>query len=216
MARMRRLPAVVRTELGETTGPSTDRGPLSMCTVTLEMAPRQRLTHEGIQLVVEISNRAAETIELINPLDFLVAGIVLADHTGQRLELPRVVPRLLIHTGGPDRNRLTLPFRVDFVDLAEHRLPESAIERRTMVLEPGVTLAIGMTVDRIVVRQRADRSVGHAEPVPIATGDYQIQVSVTLVQAGQPEVSRVVQSPPLPVTLSRLGRASPGERLGPR
>ena len=195
--------AAVRTDLREPTGASATKGTLSEFTVTLEMVLEQARVEEGIHLVIEITNRGGREVELINPLDFLIAGILLYDRMGHGLDLASVPPRLLIHTTGPDRDRLSLPFRLDFIELDSRCLSDTEFEQRTIALSPGARLWIGIAVDRIVVRKETDASTAPPEPMAIPPGQYRVEVSVTLATSTNPEITRILQSPPLTVTLGQ-------------
>ena len=180
----------VRTELHEPPGAHAAHGALSGWTAALEMASRQPAG--GIHLVIELTNHTGETDEILNPLDFLAAGISVTGAAGRRVELPRAAPRMLIHTGGAEKDRLNLPFRLEFVEVDGRRLAEREIEQKTIAVKPGGSVRIGIAIERVVPQ-------GTAAPAAIPPGDYHVQVSLTLMSAGESQAVRKLQTAPVAV-----------------
>ena len=190
--------AHVTIELHQPPRAAVSKGALSECSVSLDIDTVQRSV-EGIQLTIEIANRGSKEIEILNPLDFLAAGLLILDPAGRLMSLPPVPPRLLVNTRGPERNRLLLPFRLNFVELGEKRLSDLEINESSIRLPSHSHLRIGIRIDRIVL----PGSPGSAsrEPVPIPPGEWRLEVSVILVSAGNTAISRTLRSPETTLTL---------------
>jgi hypothetical protein len=115
------------------------------------------------------------------------------------MALPPVPPRLLANTRGPERNRLLLPFHLNFVELGEKRLSDLEINESSIWLASHSHLRIGIRIDRVVLP--GPPGSGAREPVPIPPGEWRLEVSVILVSAGNTAISRTLRSPETTLTL---------------
>ncbi len=131
--------------------------PLGAFSAAVELEPEQQ---NAIHLVIEMANEGAAAVSIVNPLDFLGAGILVWNAKGEPAARTSVAPRLLINTAKPE---LRLPFRLESVEIGGAVLPPDAVQAATMLLvaHHRMRIKIAITVD---------------EP-----GDYQLETIVTLV-----------------------------------
>jgi hypothetical protein len=157
---------------------------------------------DGIQIVIEIEHDAARDGEIQNPLDLLVAGVLLLDGQGRPVMLPRVAPRTLIHTKGPDKDELRLPFRVRFVEMDGRTFSRAEMEVYAIGFAPKSRMRIGLVVDRIAAGTTPTAPSANAAPdvVPIPAGDYTVQL-ILIIASPDATSSRTLESAPVRVRL---------------
>jgi hypothetical protein len=170
---------------------------LDMLAVTIDCRDKQTIAAGGLEFTLGIANQSDDPIHLHNPYDLIT--YLLTDSDGG--------------TASPQRP----PSRTDFhVDASIRRLREHYLPVVQIHAGRTITLAEELERDEIEIapraaysylyriRERLTDSSGQdqsQERVALTPGIYRLIVTQPLIASGGISATRLLQSPPIPVTL---------------
>jgi hypothetical protein len=162
-------------------GPGTgDVGSLADVTARLDVESPQR--GDGLRATLTLGNEGPTPVQLVNPFDLLQWQLL--DERGAALDVPSRAPNLRVHRPGP------LPWKLDSaVPIIEVRhgrraTDPASLDVAALDLVPDAELAVTYELDR-------------------PSGDYRLGCLTNLIDAADPQRSRIIRCDPLPVSFTR-------------
>lgn len=161
---------------------------------TVEARLEAESTQAGPALLasVVLANGGAEPVELINPFDLLQWQLL--DERGP-VTLPARRPNLLAHTPASAPWKLDPALPLVEVRAGGELLAATALDRPELELQADAELSVTFAFGRAPDGGRT---------VELVSGDYQLVCMTTLIDARDPESSRIVRSSPLQVRFERV------------
>jgi hypothetical protein len=170
---------------------------LDVLVVTLDCQDEQTIAAGGLRFTLEIASQSNDVIRLHNPYDLVT--YLLTDSEGWPVSLQRPPSRMDLH---PDASIQHLRERyLPVVEIRTDRMLTLAeeIERDEIELAPRAAYAC---VYRIRERLTAPSgAVRQQERIAMTPGTYRLVVTQPLIASGGISASRLLQSPPIPITL---------------
>jgi hypothetical protein len=189
----------MRTELADIPGREPDPR-LTALTSFLDIDSEQ--TGDALRVGVGLVNRGDREIALLNP--FVLLQFELRDGAGYPLDLPEKPSPLLVNAFGNEDWTFAGGPAVVVAARNGAALDPGALEGRILRFAPGDDLMAVFALDRV---PRATPAVGAPAELtsPLPAGRYAIGCLLTLIDAEQLGVSRILRAGPLPVRFVRDG-----------
>jgi hypothetical protein len=151
---------------------------------------------DSVKVGLGIKNDGNTRTRLHNP--FELSQFLVVDRAGFPKKVPRSAPRLMVNTKGRPEPQLRTSFPVVHMQHNGVDGEISALDEQSLDFEPGDSYTAWFAIDRFVADEEAGTAAGE---VPVAADEYGIRCVVTLISAGDPKDSRVVETPRVNVRL---------------
>ena len=180
---------VARSELTDIPGRDLPRD-LELAGVdALLAADDEQAGRAGLRATLALEHHGDEAISLLNPFEMLQWQLL--DERGAPLPIPQRAPSLLVVGEQTGSWTAQGALRVVEAHRDDEPLATTALDTRTVVIEPGGHIAATFALDHLANGQ------------PLTDGTYGISCVATLINAGHPDMSRILRADPVHVRLRR-------------
>ncbi|HEX8427660.1 hypothetical protein [Hymenobacter sp.] len=150
---------------------------LNSVIVTTQLDTAQRYSKNGILFLIKIENKSKDTIEIVNPLDFI--DVKLTNKSGIDVALP-LRSRITEHWVNPKLFSYE-SFVVNYTQFNGTKIMGTSLARE-ITLPPNVPQIVSISIVNSLMQNPKYGSAGNAHS-PLIPGKYKLLLAVSLVEA---------------------------------